>query len=177
MSPIHRTTGQYFKRNNNKKCNVIGAEAEIGALYLNAREAVYLWQILVEMGHPQPPTPIQTDNTTSEGLVNHKIQPKRTKAMDMCFHWLRDSEQRKQFRFYWRPGGGEFGRLYDKTSCASPPPEKKARILNEGQGYPRRKATSFNESKHSATSFDKPYGQMKLQGCVRLPKYGSYILA
>ena len=56
------------------------AEAEIGALYLNAREAVYLRQILVEMGHPQPPTPIQTDNTTAEGVVNHKIQPKRTKA-------------------------------------------------------------------------------------------------
>ena len=82
------------------------AEAEIGALYLNAREAVYLRQILAEMGHPQPPTPIQTDNTTAEGLVNNKIQPKRTKAMDMRFHWLRDREQREQFRFYWRPGGG-----------------------------------------------------------------------
>ena len=51
------------------------AEAEIGALYLNAREAVYLRQILIKMGHPQPPTPIQTDNTTAEGVVNHKIQP------------------------------------------------------------------------------------------------------
>jgi hypothetical protein len=30
------------------------AEAELGALYLNAREAVYLRQILTEMGHPQP---------------------------------------------------------------------------------------------------------------------------
>ena len=69
------------------------------------------------------------------------------------------------------------GRLYDKTSCTSPPPEYKSRILNEGQGYSRRKATSFNESRHPATSFDKPYGQVKLQGCVRLPKYGSYILA
>jgi hypothetical protein len=82
------------------------AEAEIGALYLNAREAIYLRQILVEMGHPQPPTPIQTDNTSAEGLVNHKIQPKQSKAMDMCFHWLRDCEQREQFCFYWRPGGG-----------------------------------------------------------------------
>jgi hypothetical protein len=82
------------------------AEAEIGALYLNAREATYLQQILIEMGHPQPPTPIQTDNTTAEGVVNHKIQPKRTKAMDMRFHWLRDRKQRQQFRIYWRPGGG-----------------------------------------------------------------------
>ncbi len=73
------------------------AEAEIRALYLNAQEAVYLWQILTKMGHPQPPTPIQTDNTTAEGLVNHKIQPKRTKAMDMRFHWLSDREQQQQF--------------------------------------------------------------------------------
>ena len=73
------------------------AEAEIGALYLNAREAVYLRQILIEMEHPQPPTPIQMNNTTAEGVVNHKIQPKQTKAMDMRFHWLRDREQRQQF--------------------------------------------------------------------------------
>ncbi len=71
MSPIHLTNATIIK-------NVMSSatEAEIGALYLNAREAVYLRQILVEMGHPQPPTPIQTDNTTAEGLVNNKTQPK-----------------------------------------------------------------------------------------------------
>ena len=66
----------------------LAAEAEVGALYLNAKEAVYLQQILEEMGHPQPKTPIQTNNTTAEGIINKKIQPKRTKAMDMRFHWL-----------------------------------------------------------------------------------------
>ncbi len=75
-------------------------EAEIGALYLNAKEAIYLRQILFEMGHPQPPTPIQTDNTTAEEVVNNKIHPKWTKAMDMRFHWLRDHEQRHQFQIY-----------------------------------------------------------------------------
>ena len=59
------------------------AEAELGALFINAKEAVYLRQILTEMGHPQPKTPIQTDNTTAEGVINNIIQPKRTKAMDM----------------------------------------------------------------------------------------------
>ena len=80
------------------------AEAELGALYLNAREAIYLRQILTEMGHPQPRTPIQTDNSTAEGVVNSTIQPKRTKAMDMRFHWLRDREAQGQLRIYWRPG-------------------------------------------------------------------------
>jgi hypothetical protein len=62
------------------------AEAELGALYLKAKEATYLQQMLIEMGHLQPPTPIQTDNTTAEGVINNKIQPKHTKAMDMRFH-------------------------------------------------------------------------------------------
>jgi hypothetical protein len=59
------------------------AEAELGAIFINAKEAVYLRQILTEMGHPQPQTPIQTDNSTADGVINQKIQPKRTKAMDM----------------------------------------------------------------------------------------------
>jgi len=35
----------------------LAAEAELGALFINAKEAVYLRQILMEMGHPQPKTP------------------------------------------------------------------------------------------------------------------------
>ena len=66
----------------------LDTEAELGALFICAREAVYIRNILKEMGHPQPPTPIQTDNSTAEGVVNSKIQPKRTKAMDMRFCWL-----------------------------------------------------------------------------------------
>ena len=79
-------------------------EAELGALYIMAREAVYIRIILEEMGHKKPPTPMQTDNATANAVVNGIIQPKATKAMDMRFHWLRDRECQKQFRIYWRPG-------------------------------------------------------------------------
>jgi hypothetical protein len=80
------------------------AEAELGALYLNAKEAIYLRQILDKMGHPKPRTPIQTNNTTAEGVINNKIQPRHTKAMDMRFHWLRNREAQEQLKIYWRPG-------------------------------------------------------------------------
>ena len=40
----------------------------------------------------------------ADGVVNGKITPKRTKAMDMQLHWLRDRECQKQFRIYWRLG-------------------------------------------------------------------------
>jgi hypothetical protein len=51
------------------------AEAEFGALYINTREAVPMRQLLTEMGHIQPRTPIQTDNSTACGVVNNNIQP------------------------------------------------------------------------------------------------------
>ncbi len=81
------------------------AEAKIGALYINAQKGVEERNILEEMGHLQPPPPVQTDNSTADGIVNLCAQPKRTKAMDMRFHWLRDrGVNQKQFPFYWRPG-------------------------------------------------------------------------
>jgi hypothetical protein len=94
-------------------------EAELGALYIMAREAVYMRIILEEMGHKQPPTPIQTDNAMAEAVVNAKIQPKRTKAMDMRFHWLRDRECQKQFKFYWRPGKQNYADYWTKHHSAA----------------------------------------------------------
>ena len=44
------------------------ADAEIGALYINSRQAIPVRQLLMKMGHGQPPTPIQTDNTTALAL-------------------------------------------------------------------------------------------------------------
>jgi hypothetical protein len=80
------------------------AEAELGALFINAKEAVHIRRILIEMGHPQPQTPIQTDNSTAEGVINSRVRPKRTKSMDMRFEWLLDRQQQGQFKIYWKPG-------------------------------------------------------------------------
>jgi hypothetical protein len=56
------------------------------------------------LGYPQPKTPIQTNNSTAEGVINSKIQPKRTKSIDMRFEWLKEREANEQFCFYWRLG-------------------------------------------------------------------------
>eukprot|EP01082_Thalassiosira_pseudonana_P007081 g6239.t1 g6239 contig22:46288-46911(+) len=103
-------------------------EAELAGLYIMSREAVYIRIILSEMGHKQPPTPIQTDNAMADGVINGKVQPKRTKAIDMRFHWLRDRECKKQFRFYWRPGKLNLCRLLDETPCSETSPEHKERV-------------------------------------------------
>ncbi len=70
-------------------------EAKVGALY-NCREAIPACHTLKFMGHPQPPTPMQTDNTTALGVVNNNII-KKLKAMDMKYHWLCNRESCGQF--------------------------------------------------------------------------------
>jgi hypothetical protein len=96
------------------------AKAELGAMYINARKAVEEQIILEEMGHKQPATPVQVDNSTAEGIINKRVQPKRTKAMDMRFHWLRDrSINQQQFRFYWRPGPTNYADYWTKHHPAA----------------------------------------------------------
>ena len=94
------------------------AEAELGATFLCAKEMVPLRQTLIEMGWPQPPSPIQVDNSTAVGVANSTIIPKRTKAMDMRFHWLRCREAQGQFRFFWAPGSDN---LADYSTKHHPP--------------------------------------------------------
>ena len=77
-------------------------ESGIGDLYVIAREAVYIRIILNEMGHKYPRTPVQTDNSTAEGVIKNKMKPKLTKAMHMRFQWLQYRQAQAQFRFHWR---------------------------------------------------------------------------
>jgi hypothetical protein len=96
----------------------LAAEAELGTLYINVRKAVPMRKLLTEMGHIQPRTPIQTDNSTACWVVNSNIQPQRPKSMDMRFHWLRCREAQHQFRFYWAPDKSNLGDYWMKHHCA-----------------------------------------------------------
>jgi hypothetical protein len=79
-------------------------EAEIGAVFVNAKEGAVLRTTLEELGHPRPPTPMETDNTTATGYSNGTMKQKRTKAMDMHFYWIKYRVKQGQFNVYWGPG-------------------------------------------------------------------------
>ena len=93
------------------------AEAELGALFINSQEAVPQRELLEEMGHPQPPTPIQIDNTTALGVVQNNVL-KKLKAMDMRYHWLRDRKNQGQFRTHWRAGSTNLADYVTKHHAA-----------------------------------------------------------
>ena len=90
------------------------AEAEIGALFMNAQEAVGFRQCLEDLGHPQGPTPINTDNATAHGIVNNTMKQKRSKVMDMRFYWIRDRVEQNQFKVQWRPGKNNLADYHTK---------------------------------------------------------------
>ena len=91
------------------------AEAETAALFHNGQEGAAIRNILDEMGFPQTgPTPIQCDNTVATGLANDTIKPKRTKAMDMRFYWIKDRVNQGQFRIFWKPGDGNLADYFTK---------------------------------------------------------------
>ena len=80
------------------------AEAEVAGIYHNATVAVPIRHILHALHHPQPPTPLKTDNSTAAGFVYDNIHQKRSKSWDMRYHWLRDRQTQEQFNIFWDKG-------------------------------------------------------------------------
>jgi hypothetical protein len=80
------------------------AEAKTGGVYGNAQEAIACQISLKALGHPQPATPLKTDNLTSDSFVHDNIKQPRSKTWDMRWNWLRDRATHEQLRFCWDKG-------------------------------------------------------------------------
>jgi hypothetical protein len=85
------------------------ADAEWGVLFIATQKILPLRQTLIEMGWPQPPTPVQTDNTTTVGVVNKTLVSNKLKSMDLRYHWLRCRAAQKHIHFYWDKGSHNWG--------------------------------------------------------------------
>lgn len=79
-------------------------EAQVGATFLNSQQACALRATLEEMGYPQPPTPLTTDNNVVQVILKGTVKQKRSKAIDMRFYWLKDWIAQGQFTIHWKPG-------------------------------------------------------------------------
>ena len=79
-------------------------EAEYAAAFHTGQMASGLRKTLLDLGYPQPPTFILVDNEVASGIASNTIEPKRTKSIDMQYHWLRDRVQMQEFVVIWRKG-------------------------------------------------------------------------
>ncbi len=80
------------------------AEAKLAALFVATCKMVPHQKTLIDMGWPQPQSPIQTDNSTPVGVTNKTIVPKRSKMMDTRLWWLRCWGSQNQCQYYCDAG-------------------------------------------------------------------------
>jgi hypothetical protein len=113
------------------------AEAEVAALYLNAQEALPIRQCLIDLGHPQPATRMNTDNQTATGILRGTIKQKRSKAIDMRFYWLRDRQEQGQFDIKWVPGKHNLADYHTKHHPGSHHKKVRPIYLYEGETSPK----------------------------------------
>ena len=90
------------------------AEAETGGLFHNGQTKIHIRRLLQALGHPQPPTPLKTDNSTANAFVNKSLQQKKSKSWDMKYHWLCDKQQQKYFRVFWDRGSKNGANYFTK---------------------------------------------------------------
>ena len=107
------------------------AEAETAGVYHNARVALPIRVVLQALNHPQPPTPIKTDNSTANGFIHDNIHQKRSKSWDMRYYWLRDRQTQKQFLFFWDKGANNEADYFTKHFPASYHRVKRSRYVKD----------------------------------------------
>ena len=79
-------------------------EAEVATLFHNYKDGIMIRNTLIETGHPQPATPVQTNNSFAEGFNNRRIKQRRSKTIRMRFYWIQDQVKYRQIYIYWQKG-------------------------------------------------------------------------
>ncbi len=141
------------------------AEAELGA---------YTYQ-------NGPPT---TKNTNPNRQLDggrgsqQQNQPKRTKAMDMRFHWLQDPEAQDQLRIYWRSGKTNLADYFTKNHSSAHHLNVRTHFFNQSQRSSRSK-TSATRTRTYQFQINKKLnsykGVLKFRTRTYLCTYGSHI--
>lgn len=91
------------------------AEAEYAALFIAGRTGAELRTILTSLGYRQPSTTIYCDNACAVGIATDTVTPRRTKSMDMQFHWIRDRVRQHQFTVTWLKGADNLADFFTKA--------------------------------------------------------------
>ena len=85
------------------------AEAELGASFLNTKQARIFRLALEELGHTQPPTPINCDNETAVGICNGTVKRQRLRSMEMRYFWVGDQVKNGVVAVQYAPGVENMG--------------------------------------------------------------------
>ena len=89
--------------------------AEYAAAFIAAQAATSIRITLGELGYPQAATPITSDNACAVGIANQAFTQKRSKTIDMRYHWIQDQIKLGNFTITWKPGVQNLADLFTKA--------------------------------------------------------------
>ncbi len=78
-------------------------EAEYMALSDCSRQAVWIQNIFSELGLRNQPTPICADNEGAIFIASNPVQERRTKHIDVWYHYARECVEEKRVELVWIP--------------------------------------------------------------------------
>jgi len=79
-------------------------ETEYAAAFIVGQAAISIVHTLEDLGYPQSETEIFCDNLCAVGIAHNTLNLKRTKTIDMRYHWIRDQVKQKKFKVTWKAG-------------------------------------------------------------------------
>ena len=125
-------------------------EAEYGGLFTGAKHGEGSREVLAFLGYTQPPTIILGDSACATGIANDMVKIKRTKSIDMRFHWVRDRIRQGHFQVQWRKGAHNLADFFTKAL----PVHKHQELMPFLVQVPKERHTGMNVRKARRASRD-----------------------
>ena len=95
------------------------SECEYASSFMGGQLCYPIRTLLEDLGWPQPPTMLTTDNKTAHGIASRTTKIKRSKAIDMRYHWIRDRVDQGDYIVSWRAGKHSVADFLTKAHPAS----------------------------------------------------------
>ena len=105
------------------------AEAEYMALCAAAQEAMFLRNILNDMGFPQPPTVIYEDNQPAIHIAENRVTSQRSKHIDIKYHFIREAIINKIIKIVYIPTHDQVADILTKILKTEPTTRHRAKLL------------------------------------------------
>eukprot|EP01034_Spumella_vulgaris_P024130 gene24130-30440_t len=90
-------------------------EAEYAGMFINATTGEGERNTLADLGYPQNATEITSDNSFAVGLTNGTVKQRKSKAIDMRYHWILDRIHQGHFKVGWKPGKTNLADYFTKA--------------------------------------------------------------
>ena len=106
-------TGYFFKLakgiislqlHSQKTVALSSTEAEYMALSDCSHQAIWMKSVFAELGMPLGSVPIIGDNQGSIFISSNPVQERRSKHIDICYHYVRESIEEKKIDIYFIDG-------------------------------------------------------------------------